>query len=46
MKVINALNRESLNVTLNLNNIHFDCHSIEDIDDDIVAMSHCHTIHY
>ena len=31
MKIINALNREKLNINLNLNNIHFDCHSVEDI---------------
>ena len=31
MKIINSLNREKLNITMNLNNIHFDCHSIEDI---------------
>ena len=31
MKIINSLNREKLNITMNLNNIYFDCHSIEDI---------------
>ena len=31
MKIINSLNRVKFNITMNLNNIHFDCHSIEDI---------------
>ena len=33
IKVINSLNRENLNINMNLNNIHFDCHSVEDSDD-------------